>query len=326
MSDPVRVGREPVHPRPPTPPPPGGSPKRGLSDLQTRLLTASILVPWVLYAIAQGGLWVLGTVVLVTLLAQREFYGLIEDKGAHPIMGFGLAAGAALPVVAYLGNEYHATVLMTVTLLVVMILQLGRRQISEALASISGTFFGIFYVGWLLSHAVVLREFHRVMVTRYGADDVSGMGIAPESGAFLLTFTLAVVVWSDAGAYFAGRAYGKRKLAPRISPAKSVEGAIGGVIGGTLCGLIFKGIFEIWWPSLSALLGWVAVVIFGVILSAAAIVGDLVESLLKRDAQVKDAGAVLPGMGGVLDRIDSPLLAIPVMYYLMLFYVFLRLG
>jgi phosphatidate cytidylyltransferase len=325
VTEPLPLGPDPVRPRPPTLPPSGSS-KRGLSDLQARLLTASILIPWVLFVIAQGGLWVLGTVVVVTLLGQREFYGLIEDKGAHPIMGFGLTAGAALPVVAYLGNEYHATVLMTVTLLVVMIAQLGRRQISEALASISGTFFGIFYVGWLLSHAVVLREFHRVMVTRYGEDAAARLSIAPESGAFLLTFTLAVVVWSDAGAYFAGRAYGQRKLAPRISPGKTIEGAIGGVIGGTVVGLVFKAIFDIWWPELSALLSWWLVVLFGVVLSVVAIVGDLVESLLKRDAQVKDAGAMLPGMGGILDRIDSPLLAIPVMYYLMLFTVFLSVD
>ncbi|TMA29405.1 MAG: hypothetical protein E6J87_19865, partial [Deltaproteobacteria bacterium] len=225
MSEPYPRPREPVRPRPPTPPANGGLPKRGLSDLQSRLLTASILVPWVLFVIAKGRLWVLGTVVVVTLLALREFYGLIEEKGAHPITGFGLAAGAALPLVAYLGNEYHATVLMTVTLLVVMIAQLGRAQIAEALASISGTFFGIFYCGWLLSHAVVLREFHRVIAMRYGADEAASIAIAPESGAFLLTYTLAVVVWSDAGAYFAGRAYGERKLAPRISPGKTVEGA-----------------------------------------------------------------------------------------------------
>jgi phosphatidate cytidylyltransferase len=326
MSEPVSATREPVRPRPPTPSPNGGIPKRGLSDLQARLLTASVLVPWVLFVIAQGRLWVLGTVVVVTLLAQREFYGLIEDKGAHPITGFGLAAGAALPIVAYLGNEYHATVLMTVTLLVVMIAQLGRAQIGEALASISGTFFGIFYVGWLLSHAVVLREFYRVIAMRYRPEDAATAMIAPESGAFLLTFTLAVVVWSDAGAYFAGRAYGERKLAPRISPGKTIEGAIGGVIGGTAAGLVFKAIFDVAWPDLSAVMGWGLAVLFGIVLSVAAIVGDLVESLLKRDAQVKDAGAMLPGMGGILDRIDSPLLAIPVMYYMMLFTVFLRLG
>ena len=325
MSEPLSARREPVRPRPPTTPPNGGTPKRGLSDLQARLLTASVLVPGVLIMIAWGGLWVLGTVVIITLLAQREFYGLIEDKGAHPIMGFGLAAGVALQVVAFIGNEYHVTILLTVAMIVVMIAQLGRAQISEALASISGTFFGIFYVGWLLSHAIVLREFHRVIVMRYGVEDAAAAGIAPESGAFLLTFTLAVVVWSDAGAYFAGRAYGERKLAPRISPGKTVEGAIGGVLGGTLCGLVFKAIFDFFWPDLSAIMGWGLAIGFGLILSVAAIVGDLIESLLKRDAQVKDAGAMLPGMGGILDRIDSPLLAIPVMYYMMLFTTFLRL-
>jgi phosphatidate cytidylyltransferase len=324
VSEPVRSPREPVRPRPPTPDP-DGKPKPA-SDLQLRLLTASVLVPSVLWLIAQGGLWVVGTVVIITLLAQREFYGMIEDKGAHPIVGFGLAAGAALPVVAYLGNEYHTTVLMTVTLLVVMILQLGRRQITEALASISGTFVGICYVGWLLSHVIVLREFHDVIVARYSEAVAARLSIVDDTGAFLLTYTLAAVVWSDAGAYFAGRAYGKRKLAPRISPGKTVEGAIGGVVGGTLCGLVFKGIFDLWWPELSAVLGWVAVLFFGILLSVIAIVGDLVESLLKRDAQVKDAGALLPGMGGVLDRIDAPLLAIPVFYYAMLFYVFVMAG
>ena len=105
------------------------------------------------------------------------------------------------------------------------------------------------------------------------------------------------MVWSDAGAYFAGRAYGERKLAPRISPGKTVEGAIGGVLGGTIAGLVFKAIFDVFWPELSALLGWGLAILFGLILSVAAIVGDLVESLLKRDAQVKDAGAMLPGHG-----------------------------
>jgi len=321
---PTRAPREPVHPLPPTPPS-EAKPKPRLSDLQARLLTASVLIPWVLFAIAKGGLFVLGTVLVVTLIALREFYGLIEDKGAHPITAFGLGAGAALPVVAYLGNEYHATVLLTVTLLVVMILQLGRREITESLASISGTFFGIFYVGWLLSHAVVLREFHGVIVTRYGAAEAARLGVVPDSGAFLLAFTLAVVVLCDAGAYFAGHAYGKTKLAPRISPGKTVEGAVGGIFAGIVGGLAFKGLFELWWPELSACMGWVAAGVYGLLLSPVAIVGDLVESLLKRDAQRKDAGAVLPGMGGVLDRIDSPLLAIPVMYYLMLFTAFLRL-
>jgi phosphatidate cytidylyltransferase len=315
---------EPVHPLPPTPT--EGAPDKKKSDLPARLLTASVLVPSIIYLIYLGGLWVLGTVIVIILLGQREFYGLIEDKGAHPIVGFGLAAGAALPVVAYLGNEYHATVLMTVTLLAVMMAQLGRRRISEALESISGTFFGVFYVGWLFSHAVVLREFYSQIVTRYGVEVAAELRIVPDTGAFLLIYAAAVVVLCDAGAYFAGRAYGKRKLSPRVSPGKTIEGAVGGVLTGTLGGLVFKGFLDLVWPEASMGLGWVAATVCGVIVSILGIVGDLVESMLKRDAKVKDAGALLPGMGGILDRIDSPLLGIPGMYYLMLFYCYLRVG
>ena len=123
-----------------------------------------------------------------------------------------------------------------------------------------------------------------------------------------------------------GHVVAKRKLAPRISPGKSVEGAIGGVIGGTLGGLAMKSIFDFFWTDLSAGLGFAAAAGFGVLIAVVAIVGDLVESLLKRDAAVKDAGTLLPGMGGLLDRIDALLLGIPVTYYLMLFYVYLQVG
>ena len=322
MTEPMRSGPDPVLPPPPTP---AGTPaKPGRSDLPARLVTASILVPFVLFAIARGGLWVLGTVVTFVVLMQRELYGLLEDKGARPVVGFGLAAGAALPVVAYIGNEYHATVLMTFTLLAVMIAQLRRRQVTEAMASISGTFFGVFYIGWLLSHTIPLRFFTQRIVADEGQAAAAQLGLVPESGAFLLVYCLTVVVLCDAGAYFAGHAYGRRKLAPGISPSKTVEGAIGGLLLGTFGGGAVKILFNLLWPGLSTVLGWSLVFAFGPLIAAAGIVGDLVESLLKRDAQVKDAGALLPGMGGLLDRLDSSLIGIPVMYYLMLFYVWLQ--
>ena len=125
MTAPSPMGRETVHPQPPTPA--GEGKAKGGSELVQRLISAAILIPSVLFVIAQGGLWVMFTVMLFVLLAQREFYGLIEGKGAHPITGFGLAAGGVLPVVAYLGNEYHTTLVMTATLLVVMIAQLQRQ-------------------------------------------------------------------------------------------------------------------------------------------------------------------------------------------------------
>lgn len=315
-------GDDVVHPRPPTPIPP--DPPRRMSNLTLRLLTAAVVVPPVIWVIVDGGLAYLLVVIGIILLGLREFYRLIEEKGAHPLQGFGLAAGAALPIVAWFGNEYHATMLMTAVLLAVMVAQVGKAQISEALASISGTFFGVFYVGWLLSHAVVLRRFHDVVSSKWGAG--AAADIPPAAGVFYMLFTVGVVVWCDAGAYFAGRKYGRRKLAPAISPGKTVEGALGGVAAGIATGLVFKGVFDAFWPSLSAALGWTAVVLFAFVLSLVGIIGDLVESLLKRDAATKDTGALLPGMGGVLDRIDSNLLAIPVMYYMLLAYTWLRVG
>lgn len=313
---------EPIHPLPPTPEPPAAP--RKSSELALRLATAAVLVPSVLWLIVQGTGFVLFAVIAIVLLGIREFYQLIEAKGAHPQWTFGMSAGAALPVVAYVGNEYHATILMTFALLAVMVRAVGKAQISEALASISGTFFGVFYVGWLLAHAVTLRDFHRIVAAKWGADAAAGYD--PASGAFLLIFALSAVVLCDAGAYFAGRKWGRRKLAPKISPGKTVEGALGGVAAGTLAALACKGVFDVFWPELSTGMSWTVAAPLGLVLSVAGMIGDLVESLLKRDAALKDAGTLLPGMGGVLDRIDSALLAIPVMYYLMLLTTYLSAG
>ena len=213
---------------------------------------------------------------------------------------------------------------MTATLLAVMVLQLGKAQVTEALASMSGTFFGIFYVGWLLSHAVVLRDIYGQVVSRWGPGVAAELGLYPDAGIFFMLFACVIVVLTDAGAYFAGRAYGKRKLAPKISPGKTVEGAVGGVLTGVFAGLVTKGVFDVFWPELSAALPWGAVALFALLVSVAGTVGDLLESLLKRDAKRKDAGRLLPGMGGILDRIDSGLLGIPIMYYLFLCYVFVK--
>jgi len=311
-----------VHPRAPTPLPPQKS--RPASNLALRLLTAVLLIPPVIYTIWVGGLLYLAVIVGIILLGLREFYGLIEDKGAHPLVGFGLAAGVAIPVVAYVGNEYHATILMTAVLLAVMVAQVGKAQITEALASISGTFFGVFYVGWLLSHAIVLRQFHDVVSAKWGP--AAALDIDPRAGAFFMLFCVSTVIGCDAGAYFGGRAWGKRKLAPQISPGKTVEGALSGVVAGIATAVAAKALFDVFWPALSAPLSWLAVLLFGVVLSIVGIIGDLVESLLKRDARVKDTGNLIPGTGGVLDRIDSNLLAIPVMYYGLLAYTYLRVG
>ncbi len=314
---------EPIHPKPATLIDPS-RPRKTASNLQLRILTAVVLIPAVLYVIVQGGLWVLATVEIITILGLSEFYQLIEAKGAHPLRGFGMIAGASLPVVAFVGNEYHVTILMSAVLLGVMVAQLGKARISDALASISGTFFGVFYVGWLMSHAIVLRDFHRVAQGKWG--DVAMAEILPEVGIFYLLFTAAIVIAGDAGAYFSGRAYGRHKLAPTISPGKTVEGALGALVAGVAVGYACKAAFEVLIPGVTAQIGWVLCGVLAVLLAVVGIIGDLVESLLKRDAAVKDTGMLLPGTGGILDRVDSNLLAIPVMYYLMLAYFYFWVG
>ena len=294
------------------------------ADLLTRLATAGVLIPFVLWAIAQGGLVYLLIVIAIGLLAQTEFYGLIVDKGAKPIQSVGLGFGAAVIVVAYIGNEYQAMLLMTASLLVLMVAQLGKNEIQEAMASISGTFFGVFYVAWLLSHAVLLRKFDVAAASHQEPALLVTLGITSETGIFLMVYALVAVVLCDAGAYFAGRAWGRRKLAPQISPNKSVEGALGGIILGVLGGLATKFLFDTYQPDWSAALPWSVSIFFGFLLCIVGIIGDLVESLLKRDAAVKDTGALLPGMGGVLDRIDAHLLGLPTMYYLMLGYIYVH--
>jgi phosphatidate cytidylyltransferase len=322
---PAATPSEGIHPLPATPLP-ESEPKKKRSDLGSRLLTAAILIPAVLYIIVAGGYLYLATVLVFGLLGQREFYKLIEDKGARPMMGLGLGFGAAVMCVAFLGKDYQAMLLMTLSLLVLMVAQLRKSQITEALASISGTFFGVFYVAWLLSHAILLRFIYTSAQSHYYIDQLREVGLHPESGIFFMFYTLAVVVGCDAGAYFAGRLWGRRKLAPEISPNKSVEGALGGIVAGTLIGLAAKLLFDLFWPELSAVYPWEIAVPIGVVLCIVGIIGDLVESLLKRDADVKDTGALLPGMGGILDRIDAPLLALPVMYYVLLGYIYTQVG
>ncbi len=307
-------------PRAPEATPPAGS---QLSNLALRLITAALLVPPIVWVCWAGGVWFVGTVALIGVVAVNEFYNFISAKGATPHRLLGTVGVAALPLVAWIGDAFWATTVMTAVLLTVMIIQLANREIHEAIASVSATFFGVFYVGWLLAHAVSLRMIDRDVAQRTG-------GLAtldPQTGFFLMIFCLIAAVWCDTGAYFVGRAYGRRKLAPAISPNKTVEGAIGGVALGAFGALVTKFIFDFLVPGeLSSQLSWGAALAFGIVVAAAAIVGDLIESLLKRDAALKDAGSLLPGVGGMLDRVDSSLLAIPVTYYLMLAYYLVRLS
>jgi phosphatidate cytidylyltransferase len=310
--------------------PSGEAPKEGRisRSLQLRLLSAAVIIPLVLVAICIGGLPFLVTVVAIICVGLHEFYDIIEAKGLKPQKAAGILGGALLGIVTYVGNEYQTNVLLTAVLLVVMILQLLKQDIAEAISSISATFFGVFYVGWLMAHAILLRRMDEILRIKYGAPAegpfwVGGAFVDHNLGIFLLIFCIVTVAGTDVGAYFVGRRFGRLKLAPRISPNKTVEGAVGGAIVGILLGLATWAIFNFWILTSPVLPVQQAVVIAG-ILSVFGILGDLAESLIKRDARAKDTGTLIPGMGGILDRIDSNMVAFPVLYYYMSAWFFFR--
>ncbi len=313
-----------VHPREPTPHE-TAQPRRGWtpSNLTLRLFTAAVLIPPLLWVCYAGGVGFVAVVVVINCVAVNEFYNFISEKGANPQRWLGTAGVAFIPLIIYLGDAFLATSFLTAVLLTTMVLQLTKREMREAISSVSATFFGIFYVGWLLSHAVSIRFIHDFLVKRY---PTQAPALVPEEiGFFFMVLCLAAALGCDAAAYFVGRRFGRHRLAPMISPSKTVEGAIGGIVIASGLAVGVKLFFDWVVPGqLAANFGLGATAAFGAALASVGILGDLVESTLKRDAKLKDAGHLLPGVGGVLDRIDSALLAFPVMYYLLLAYYYFR--
>jgi phosphatidate cytidylyltransferase len=283
-----------------------------MSELQLRWLSAGLLVPPAFWVCYQGGAFFVAALSAFAAVGAWEFQNLLQAKGVAPQRALGVAGAALLPWLAWAGEASHTAAFVTVTLLACLCLQLGTGRTEGAVASVSGTLLGIFYVGWLLAHGVALR---------FGPEQgwFAAAELAPDAGFFFVVFALASAVGSDTAGLFVGRSFGRHPFAPRISPRKTVEGTVGAVLGGTLLGLAFFAAFRALGLGTGGL-STLAAAAAAATLAGAAIVGDLIESLFKRDAGIKDAGHLVPGVGGVLDRIDSALLAFPVMYYWLLVY------
>ena len=228
-------------------------------------------------------------VVAIALGAQVEFYRLTRAAGARPLVVVGLAAGVAAvlwPVVP----ELRLALPIALLALVPAVLW-GRAE--TPIPDAATTAFGVLYPALLASSLVVLRL----------ADVPWLAGTEP----FWLTLAVLMTVWaSDSFAYIAGRLFGKTKLFERVSPKKTWEGAGGGLLGAA----VFVGAFKL--TVLSDVLGWADVAAIAVAAGVVGPVGDLAESLFKRSVEVKDSATWLPGHGGLLDRIDATLVAVPV--------------
>ncbi len=253
------------------------------SDLGARLLVAVPAIAVALFLVIEGGvIFALGLFVL-GCICLHELYGMFER--AHPVRLGGFVALAALVLAANYGDQFQ--VLLVLAAALPLLFGLTLLQPRPSVGGLSVTLLGVYWIGLGVAHAVLLRGLPH------------GLGIVLDVlvGTFL----------GDTGAYFGGRLFGKRPLAPTISPNKTVEGLVIGMLCAVL-GVWIAGRYQEWLPGTHAIVIGVGVALF-------APIGDLFESFVKRDARTKDSGGLFGAHGGALDRLDAVLFAIVVSYY-----------
>jgi phosphatidate cytidylyltransferase len=261
------------------------------SNLARRGLTALVALPLLLLALFRGpSALFLAIVATAIAIGFCEFMALLRARGQQPLrLGGALLTGALFTDAALpLGLGVP---LWPAAALLLLAFALVRREIEEAVPAAAGTLLGAVYLGGLGGTIAALRILEPAA-----------------AGAWRVCLLLAIIMAADTVAYFVGHAFGRHRLAPRLSPGKTVEGAFGGLLGGVAGALAVRALGLPELPLLHA-------VGLGLMVAALGVAGDLDESLLKRWAGVKDSGALFPGHGGMLDRLDSLLFGAPVLYY-----------
>jgi phosphatidate cytidylyltransferase len=261
--------------------------KRGGGETLRRILVA---VPAIIFAIAitvAGGIVFMLAMIAIGILCLREYLDMTST--ARPLAIPAYAAVIAMVVAAHFGSSYNVLLIFAAAFPVLFAFGADARRRDGVTVSMSVSLLGIVWIGIPLAHAVFLRDL-------------------PNHGAALLIDVLVGTFVTDTAAYATGRMFGSHKIAPNLSPNKTVEGLIGGFVIGTM-GFWFAGLYQNWLSGADAL-------IMGAAVAAIAPVGDLFESMLKRDLGKKDTGTLFGPHGGILDRLDAVLFTVVVGYYL----------
>ena len=266
-----------------------------------RLLVAIIGIPILMMILLKGGILLLIFTNLVILAALSEFFKMAQIGKKNPNVILGYLAGFSIPNILYFSKTDNLEIILMPLVLLVLIsigIKVFKNQVENATQDIGITLLGVVYISVLFSHVLLMRYL-------------------PKGGYWLLS--IQVLVWiCDSFAYFTGVAIGRKFFKngfSTISPKKSIEGAIGGTLA-TMLGIYLINRFFGILPTETNI---VIVLLFGLLISAVAQIGDLGESMFKRELKVKDSGTLLGEHGGVLDRFDSMLFVVPVVYYLLKF-------
>lgn len=262
-----------------------------MSPLLSRVLVAAVLLPLVIGLVYLGGWWLFGLALVGGLLALHELYVMVRDLRPLVLGGY-LGFAATLLGLQLGGVEWMLGGLLATFLLAFVVYGLGAVR-QSATTSFGVTLLGVAWVGAGIGCLLLIRDI-------------------PDFGFWAVMAVLFTVFAADTGAFFVGRAFGRRRLAPAISPRKSWEGLVGGVLAavGTAFVILYRDSDEFLTIPQSLALG--------LVIALAAVLGDLFESAIKRDLEVKDSGRVLGGHGGMLDRLDSLLWAGPAAYFTIL--------
>ena len=269
----------------------------GLNKNATRMLTGFILGTISMACIMKSGVFLLLLLYVFVFFASREYVKILEHKGFYPSLKVIWLAEAVFGLIAYF-QRYDLTALALSVFSIVAFMWVLFRGRQPYIANAATTVLGFIYCGWFPLHLIFLRE-------------LSSPRFHDGLGFVVMMFT--AILLTDIGCYYAGRHLGKHKLAPVVSPNKTVEGSVGGAVCAVL-GVVAVSYFIDY--------EWYYAALIGLICTVFAQIGDLCESLIKRDAGVKDSGDTLPGHGGFLDRTDSFIFTIPVMYYFCKYFVF----
>jgi phosphatidate cytidylyltransferase len=289
--------------------PPAPAPSK-LKIFLRRLVSSLVLWTVVLTALFSGNRLVSDYVFLAIMLflgisGLAEFYGIVGKRGLVCFSGWGIFGGVLLMLGTFLNltgligtsgsparvNDFETSFLI-LFVLGLCFRQFISRSNTAGILAISTTLFGIMYVPWLLNFIQKINFFSSV------------------DGHFYLLFFMLITKFSDTGAYAVGSLIGKHKMIPRISPGKTWEGFAGAIVVSTAASILFFHLFGAHLKGMT----YLHATILGVVLSVCAVVGDLIESIFKREAGVKDSGSFFPGIGGILDLLDSLLFNAPIMY------------